>query len=102
MLSSCRSLAQSAPPRPSLFRHAPLLILALIVLGDVWQTTDPDLWGHIRFGQLMLSSGHVVSHDIYSYSAPGSTWRDHEYLAEITMALVYNRTGLRGLKVWKF
>jgi hypothetical protein len=102
MLSSRRSPAQSTTPRPSLFRHAPLLILALIVLGDIWQTTDPDLWGHIRFGQLMLSSGHVVSHDIYSYSAPGSTWRDHEYLAEITMALVYNRTGLRGLKVWKF
>jgi hypothetical protein len=86
----------------SLLRHAPLLVLSLIILANRWQKTDPDLWGHIRFGQVMLSSGQIVSHDQYSYTAFGSSWRDHEYLTEIIMAVVYNAAGVVGLKVWKF
>jgi hypothetical protein len=85
----------------SLLRHAPLLVLALIILADFRQMTDPDLWGHLRFGQMMLSSGKVVSHDPFSYTAFGSSWRDHEYLTEIIMALVYNAGGVVGLKIWK-
>ncbi|HJU10970.1 MAG TPA: hypothetical protein VJ728_08835, partial [Candidatus Binataceae bacterium] len=63
--------------------------------------TDPDLWGHIRFGQLMLSSGKIVSRDPFSYTAFGHIWRDHEYLTEIIMAAVYNGAGVIGLKIWK-
>ena len=87
--------------RRSLLWHAPLLVLSLIILADVWQTTDPDLWGHIRFGQTMLSSGQIVSRDPFSYTAFGSSWRDHEYLTEIILAAVYDRAGVVGLKVWK-
>ncbi len=87
--------------RPSLLKAAPLLVLTLIFLANRWQKTDPDLWGHIRFGQMMLSTGHIVSRDPYSYSAFGSSWRDHEYLTEIVMATIYNASGVVGLKVWK-
>jgi len=85
----------------SLLKHAPLLVLALIIVADVWQMTDPDLWGHLRFGQMMLSSGRLVSHDPFSYSAFGDSWRDHEYLTEIIMAGLYNAAGVIGLKAWK-
>lgn len=85
----------------SLLSQAPLLVLSLIILADFRQMTDPDLWGHLRFGQMMLSSGKVVSHDPFSYTAFGSSWRDHEYLTEIIMALVYNAAGVVGLKIWK-
>jgi hypothetical protein len=92
-------------PKPkirwSLLKQAPLLVLSLIILADVWQITDPDLWGHLRFGQIMLSSGRVVSHDPFSYSAFGSSWRDHEYLTEVIMAAIYDSAGVIGLKIWK-
>jgi hypothetical protein len=84
-----------------LLKQAPLLVLALIIVADVWQLTDPDLWGHLRFGQMMLSSGRVVSHDPFSYSAFGSLWRDHEYLTEVIMAALYDVAGVIGLKIWK-
>ena len=92
---------KSRTPRRSLLKHAPLLVLSLVILADVWQKTDPDLWGHLRFGQTMLSSGQIVTRDPYSYTAFGSSWRDHEYLSEIIMAAVYNRAGVVGLKLWK-
>ena len=32
----------------------------------------------------------MIANDPYSYSAPGSVWRDHEWLTEIVMAVAYN------------
>jgi hypothetical protein len=84
-----------------LLQYAPLLVVTLIIVGNLWQKTDPDLWGHIRFGQTMLSTGRIVSHDQYSYTALNHPWRDHEYLTEIIMAAIYDVTGVVGLKVWK-
>jgi hypothetical protein len=60
----------------SLLRYSPALLFFIFVLTDVGRWADPDLWGHIRFGQLALSLGHAPTHDPYSYSAPGHAWHD--------------------------
>jgi hypothetical protein len=86
----------------SLLRYSPALVLVLIAIADAKRFADPDLWGHIRFGQAVLTLGHLARHDPYSYSAQGHLWRDHEWLSEVVMALVYNTTGVWGLKLWKF
>ncbi len=77
------------------------LFLAIAVL-DVFTFADSDLWGHIRFGQAMLKAGHMIHYDPYSYSAPGHLWRNHEWLAEVTLALVYDSGGVFGLELLKF
>ncbi len=77
-------------------------MLLLIVVADSAQFPDPDLWGHIRFGQAALASGHVVVRDTYSYTMAGSPWLNHEWLTEIVMAFAYNYLGVFGLKLWKF
>lgn len=86
----------------SLTRYAPAAVLIAILVADSNRHTDPDLWGHVRFGQAFIAGRHLLRHDIYSYSAAGQLWRDHEWLAEIVMGLVYNATGVAGLKLWKF
>jgi hypothetical protein len=73
-----------------------------IVLADSVQRADTDLWGHVRFGQIMLSTGHIIRHDIFSYSAPGALWINHEWLTEVIMAWCYNVLGVTGLKIFKF
>src|SRR5580704_13162785 len=78
------------------------MVLLLIVVADSAQLPDPDLWGHLRFGQAALASGHVIARDTYSYSVAGGLWRNHEWLTEIIMALAYNSLGVIGLKLWKF
>ncbi len=88
--------------RISLLHYAPALLLLLIVAADSGQYPDPDLWGHLRFGQAALASGHVVTVDTYSYSAANAAWRNHEWLTELVMAIAYNAFGVVGLKLWKF
>jgi hypothetical protein len=86
----------------SLFHYAPALLLLVIVVADGAQFADPDLWGHIRAGQAILEQGHIILRDTYSYSAFGQLYRNHEWLTEVLMALIYNHGGVIGLKLWKF
>ena len=89
-------------PRISLLNYAPAMVLLLIVVADSAQFPDTDLWGHLRFGQAAIASGHLANRDPYSYSAVGALWRNHEWLSEIVMATFYSAFGVVGLKVWKF
>ena len=85
----------------SLLRYAPGVVLLAIVIAGAEQRADPDLWGHLRFGQAVLVQHHLILNDPYSYSAPGHRWLNHEWLTEIMMALLYNHLGAAGLKLWK-
>ena len=88
--------------RVSLFHYAPAFLLLVIVVADGAQFADPDLWGHIRAGQAILEQGHIILRDTYSYPAFGQLYRNHEWLTEFLMALIYNHGGVIGLKLWKF
>jgi hypothetical protein len=90
------------PVAVSLLRYSPALVVFIIAITDVGRWADPDLWGHIRFGQLILSLGHSPDRNPYSYSAPGHLWRDPEWLAEALLALSYDTLGIVGLKIMKF
>ena len=63
-------------------------------------TADPDLWGHVRFGEDILDRRSVTARDPYSFTSDRS-WVNHEWLAELLMGLAYRvggATGLVGLK----
>jgi hypothetical protein len=83
----------------SLLSYAPGLILFLVVVADSMQYADADLWGHVRYG--LLRTGRLIQADIFSYTAAGRQWIDHEWLSEIVMALAYNALGVVGLKLLK-
>jgi len=110
-----RSASQASPVeigiKPSLLHYSPALFVLVILIADARQIADPDLWGHIRFGQAALAAHSLIGsllgeglarHDIYSYSAFGDRWRDPEWLSEVVMATFYSHGGIVGLKLWKF
>jgi len=51
-------------------------------------TADPDLWGHVRFGLDMLSTGRLTTTDPYSYTSD-IPWLNHEWLSELIMGAAY-------------
>ena len=81
--------------------HAPAFVLLAIAIADAGRVADTDLWGHIAFGRLFFAAG-PISHDSFNYSVPGHWWAIHEWLAELTMAWIYDSFGILGLKWWKF
>lgn len=75
-------------------------VSALVVLFSA-TVADPDLWGHLKFGQDLMSSGQVIRSDPYSYMTGDQVWINHEWLAEAIFALVYSALGATGLIVFK-
>jgi len=62
---------------------------------------DPDLWGHIKFGEDIWMNGEVHQSDPYSYTAFGNTWINHEWLTEVLFYLLYRTFDTPGLVFFK-
>jgi hypothetical protein len=66
---------------------------ALIGIG--FTRADPDLWGHLRFGQDILALRALPGADPYSFTAD-RPWVNHEWLAEVFFAAAYAAGGPAG------
>ncbi|HEV2437999.1 MAG TPA: hypothetical protein VG077_18545 [Verrucomicrobiae bacterium] len=76
-------------------------VLWLAVFQFSENTVDPDLWGHVVFGQHMLQHHSIPKVDIYSWTANGQPWINHEWVAEIMLALFYTAWGGSGILLLK-
>jgi len=92
-----------APPRPRDWIGAGVTAFAFaFVLFEASNTlADADLYGHVRFGQDIMRTGVIVQSDVYSYRTAGLPWINHEWLAEVIFAAVYDLGGGTGLVVLK-
>ena len=59
---------------------------------------DPDLWWHVKTGELILSTHKWATTDPYSYTTYGAPWMSCEWLGDVLFAAVYRLGGLRGLE----
>jgi len=59
--------------------------------------SDPDLWGHIRFGSDIIERGEIPRSDSYSYTAYGKPWINHEWFAEVIFACLFRRLWSNGI-----
>ena len=59
---------------------------------------DPDLWWHVKTGELILSTHKWATTDPYSYTSYGAPWMSCEWLGDVLLAAVYRLGGLRGLE----
>lgn len=80
---------------------ASLLVVAsaLHFLGG--NVADPDLWGHVHYGQMILDGHGLPREDVFSYTAPGAPFYDHEWLADLIFALLYGLGGSAALIAFK-
>src|SRR5258707_5801749 len=77
------------------------MVLALAVFQFSENTADPDLWGHIVYGQEMLHRGTIPKADIYSWTARGQPWINHEWLAEVGLGAAHQWLGGSGVLLLK-
>jgi len=81
-----------------LWRGGLAVLFAGIVLHLAADTVaDPDLWGHLRFGRLILRLGGAPRVDPFSYLGAGHGWIDHEWLSELAFASAWDHLGTPGL-----
>src|SRR5262245_50423636 len=91
---------------PSIPRSLDLLIplffaltSALYFLSD--NEADNDLWVHLLAGREILAARALPTTDTWSFTSGGSPWVDHEWLAQVIFAAVFQVAGDTGLWLLK-
>src|SRR5215475_3441117 len=73
-------------------------LVALLVAPYLWAVeADPDLFWHVRTGQLVLATRAAPTADPWSYTHAGARWTDHEWLADALQAWLWQSFGNAGL-----
>ena len=74
------------------------LILSAVVIAVLVPLTgaidDPDFWWHVKAGQLLLQTHHLIATDPFTYTVPQNHWTMHEWLWEVILALIHDNLGL--------
>ena len=70
----------------ALFSFRVMLAFGLAVI--TWLTVsnrfnDPDLWFHLKLGQVVWNTHSIPTTDTFSFTAYGHSWTAHEWLAEV-------------------
>jgi hypothetical protein len=73
-----------------------VLFVAIFAMA-VRLPTDTDTWWHLKSGQLMWETGHVLRADPFSHTVAGKPWVNHGWLVQILLWAVYQWLGLGGL-----
>src|SRR5262245_18700319 len=78
-----------------------LIILAAVVISSFFKIADLDFWWHLKTGQLILQQKSFPHQDIYSFTAFGHEYIDHEWLFQVLQYLVYDSLGPAGIILFK-
>lgn len=85
-------------------RTALVLILAFLLLA-AWLTLQPipaaDTWWMLKSGEIIAQGGKIPPTDIFSYTARGLPWLNHEWLAGLKFFMIYQAGGMTLLYVFK-
>ncbi|MDA1231685.1 MAG: hypothetical protein O2856_13005 [Planctomycetota bacterium] len=96
---------KSETVRPSVPRwlHYGILTLLTLVAANLlaWRSIEPDLWGHIQYGEDWIHVGTMPTTASHTYSTPNQPWVNHENLFELAVALGQRTVGGYGLMILK-
>jgi hypothetical protein len=62
------------------------LLAVLTVLTVRGRFDDPDLWWHLKMGQVIYSTHSIPAHDLFSYTTNHQALVPQEWLAELSLA----------------
>lgn len=74
-------------------------VIAAQVVGRL--VADPDLWGHVLFGELILAHG-LPETDPFAYTSGTRPWINHEILSEVVFGWAHARFGASGLQAVRY
>jgi tetratricopeptide (TPR) repeat protein len=89
--------------RQHIFTTVMLAIMAVfLVYIGTFKMLDRDFWWHIKSGEIMVNTHHLISVEPFAYTRAGQPYvATHEWLAQIILYLVYHAAGINGIIVFR-
>lgn len=85
--------------RKQLLFFLPVAIAAGAV--SFWKVADPDVFWHLKAGEVMLDQGRLLTQNTFSSLFPDHPWQDNEWLFQVILAGVYRGAGWAGVAAFK-
>ena len=76
------------------------LLVALAVVTVRSRFDDPDMWWHLKMGQIIWTTHAIPTTDLFSYTTNHHAWVPHEWLSQLLIYAAYRLGGYSGLMLW--
>jgi hypothetical protein len=76
------------------------LLAMLAVLTVRARLNDPDMWWHLKTGEVIVTTHTIPTTDLFSYTTNHHAWIPHEWLSQALIYEAYRLGGYSGLMVW--
>ncbi|WP_029770634.1 hypothetical protein [Pseudogulbenkiania sp. MAI-1] len=76
---------------------AAIFIVMFTVMSLFPRFEDPDLYWHLKTGELIFSMGSLPWHDVFTYTNHGNQWVLSEWLSQWIFYMLYRMGGLNGV-----
>src|SRR5271156_1561889 len=80
-----------------------VLAVSLIVLAGLTGRSrfdDPDMWWHLKSGEVIWTTHATPTTDIFSYTTNHHAYIPHEWLSQVLIYGAYRLGGYTGLMLW--
>lgn len=88
-----------ARPGLSFDRMAIALLFIALAFRALLMPAQNDTFWNLRDGMDILRTGHVPRVDAYSFTAAGAPYTDHEWLAQVLLAVAHRLAGMPGVEL---
>jgi hypothetical protein len=75
-----------------------LVLLAVITVRSRFD--DPDMWWHLKMGQITWTTHVIPRTDLFSYTTNHHAYIPHEWLSQVLIYGAYKLAGYSGLMMW--
>src|SRR5438045_4023801 len=75
-----------------------LTVLAVFTARDRFD--DPDMWWHLKMGEVMWTTHSIPTTDTFSYTTGHHAYVPHEWLSQCFIYAAYRFGGYSGLMLW--
>jgi hypothetical protein len=75
-----------------------LALLAVLTVRS--RFNDPDMWWHLKTGEIIWNTHSIPRVDNFSYTVAGHPWIAQEWLSQLTIYGAYHSGGYTGLMLW--
>lgn len=76
------------------------LLVTLGVLTVRSRFDGPDMWWHLKTGQVIWTTRKIPTTDIFSYTTNHHAWVPHEWLSQLLIYGAFRFDGYSGLMLW--
>jgi len=78
-----------------------LVITAVVLAAGITRIADLDFWWQLKAGQLIVTTHTIPRTDVFSYTALGHEYIDHEWLFQVAQYAAWSVAGPLGIALLK-